>query len=165
MKWITHQIGGFLTAIALQLPAAGICAALAGSILPDILDQKLSGLGRTRKQRQKIFNQVHRGASHWFGWWLGLLLAPLVWLSPGLAPDIAAGLAIGGLSHVALDMLTTMGVPILPFCRRHKVSLHLCSTGKAGEYVFLSVMVCAGIFYFWTSCPQICGNFLSIPLK
>lgn len=155
MKWITHQTGGLLAAAILQLPIASIGAALAGSILPDIMDQKISGLGHTRRQKQKFFNQLHRGASHWFGWWLALLVAPFIWLQPGLAADIIAGLALGALSHVVLDMLTTMGVPILPFSRKHKVSLKICSTGKAGEYVFLAIMLCCGIGWLCMLYPQI----------
>lgn len=141
MKWITHQTGAVAAGLALQMPLLAVGAAFAGAILPDVLDQSISRMGRNKKQRQKIFNRIHRGNSHWFGWWLGLFIvgaaAPL---SP-VCKALCAGLAMGATSHVLLDMLTTQGVPLLPFTRKNRVSLSLCSTGKMGEYVFLAAIV------------------------
>lgn len=148
MKWITHQTGAIVLGLALQLPAAGIAAASAGAILPDLADQKIAALAPGRRQRQKIFNKIHRGATHWFGWWLGLFLAVLYFPLQPLASEIAAGLAFGGLSHVALDMLTPHGVPLLPFARNRRVAIAMCGTGSAGEYVFLLLLLGAGLFFF-----------------
>lgn len=146
MKWITHQTGAVLGALALGLPWPGIAAAGAGAVFPDVIDQKISGLAATRRGRQKIFNKIHRGPSHWFGWWLLLLAVLAVW--PPLARDAAAGFVFGALSHIALDMLTPQGVPLRPFSRRGRLALPVCSTGKAGEYVFLALLLAAGGLYF-----------------
>ena len=56
---------------------------------------------------------------------------------------MCTGLALGGLSHVVLDMLTVQGVPLLPFSRKNRFSLKLCKTGGVGEYVFLACMLAA----------------------
>lgn len=144
MKWITHQATAVAAALALHLPAAGVAAACAGAVLPDMLDQRMAGLAPTRRGRQRIFNAVHRGITHWFGWWLGLCVAAFVLPAAELGPigrDVLLGLGFGGLSHVALDMLTPSGVPLTPFSRRNRVSLRLCSTGSLGEYCFLACVV------------------------
>lgn len=160
MKWITHQTGAILLATGLQLPWVGVAAAAAGAILPDVVDQRISGLGATRKQKQKIFNRIHRGNSHWFGWWLALALAALFAPLQPLVRDLMAGLAFGSLSHVLLDMMTTRGVPLLPFTVKNKFSLHLCSTGKLSEYIFLAAMfVCGVYFYKEEIISYLSGNF------
>lgn len=144
MKWITHQATAVAAALALHLPLGGIAAACAGAVLPDVLDQRMAGLAPTRRGQQKIFNAVHRGTTHWFGWWLAVCAAAFV-LTPAslgsLGRDALLGLGFGGLSHVLLDMLTPSGVPLTPFSRQNKLSLKLCSTGSLGEYCFLACVV------------------------
>lgn len=145
MKWFTHQTVAVAAAIALHMPPVGIAATLAGAILPDVIDHKIAGRGRNR---QKIFNKIHRGASHWFGWYLALLLCGF---ALNLAPresDIVLGLAFGALMHIALDMLTPAGVPLvppLPFLvglkGKVRISLNMFSTGSLQEYVFLVISV------------------------
>ena len=95
MKWITHQTGAVAAGLALQMPLLAVGAAFAGAILPDVLDQSISRMGRNKKQRQKIFNRIHRGNSHWFGWWLGLfIVSAAAPLSP-VCKALCAGLAMG----------------------------------------------------------------------
>lgn len=147
MRWITHQTGAVAIGVALQLPPLAVAAAFFGAVLPDVLDQSLSRLGRTKRQRQRIFNSIHRGSSHWAGWWLGLLLLCAAAPMPPAALAAGAGFFIGATSHVFLDMLTTQGVPLLPFSRKNRFSLGMCSTGKAGEYVFLAAIVAASVWF------------------
>ena len=64
-----------------------------------------------------------------------------------LLRPVCVGLAVGGLSHVILDMLTPQGVPFLPFSRKNRFSLKLCKTGGIGEYLFLAAML-AGMAFF-----------------
>ena len=161
MKWITHQATAVAAALALHLPLEGVAATCAGAVLPDVLDQRIAGLAPTRGGRQKVFNAIHRGTTHWFGWWLAICVAAFV-LSPGslgslkfgsahldsLGRDALLGLGFGGLSHVLLDMLTPSGVPLTPFSRQNKLSLNLCSTGSLGEYCFLACVVGATWLFF-----------------
>jgi inner membrane protein len=143
VKWITHQAAAVAAALALDLPPGGVLAACAGAVLPDVLDQRLSGLALTSRGRQRIFNRVHRGITHWFGWWVvlfaGAAAAPV---SPP-AQAMLAGLGFGGLSHVLLDMCTPQGVPLRPFSRAGRFSLNLCTTGSLGEYCFLACIAAA----------------------
>lgn len=152
MKWFTHQTVAVAAAIALHMPPVGIAAVAVGAILPDMIDHKIAGRG---PNRQKIFNKIHRGASHWFGWYVAVLLgAMLVPLAPRES-DIVLGLAFGAISHIALDMLTPSGVPLvppLPFVAglkgKGRVSLNMCSTGSVHEYIFLVASV--GILWLIT---------------
>lgn len=163
MKWFTHQSIAVAAALALHMPPVGVAGVILGSVLPDVVDQRLA---RLTPNPQKTFNRIHRGASHWFGWYVALLLTALLWplagdmtgllrgmhlpflekilghtavQFPSQLPSLLAGLGFGALLHVALDMLTPSGVPLTPFSRRRKLSLKLCSTGSLGEYVFLAV--------------------------
>lgn len=146
MKWITHQTGAVIGALALALPLPAVIASAFGAVAPDVIDQQISGLASTRKKKQKLFNRLHRGASHWFGWWLGLLLISFALPWPPLLRDVAIGLALGVLSHVMLDLLTPRGVPLLPFTQKFRVAVPVCSTGKPGEYLFLFAMLAIGWF-------------------
>ncbi len=143
MKWLTHQSAAVAAALALQLPPAGIVAACVGAVLPDVLDQRLAGLAGSKRARQRVFNRIHRGATHWFGWWLVLLLAGMVLPLPPVERAALLGVGFGGISHVILDMLTPQGVPLQPFSRKGRFSLKLCSTGSLGEYCFLAAIVAA----------------------
>lgn len=148
MKWITHQAGAIFLGLSLGLPTAGVACASAGAILPDVIDQKISGLGSTRGQRQRIFNRIHRGASHWFGWWFIILIGAACYPFGYMGNEVLAGLAFGGLSHVGFDMLTPQGVPLTPFSRKKRLSLNLCRTGSIGEYIFLGcLLICGGILF------------------
>lgn len=148
MKWITHQTGAFLGSLMLGMPWPGVAAAGVGAVFPDIIDQKISSLGPTRKKRQKIFNQIHRGSSHWIGWWFPIFLLALSVPLPAVVRDATAGFAFGAVSHVMLDMLTPQGVPVWPFSRQRKIAVPLCSTGKTGEYVFLLALLAIGMLWF-----------------
>ena len=71
MKWITHQTAGVGAALALHLPLEGVVSACLGAILPDKLDQAIA---KRSRNPQRTFNQIHRGTTHWFGWWVAILL-------------------------------------------------------------------------------------------
>lgn len=141
MKWATHQAMAVMGSFALGLPAAGIAAAWAGSVLPDIIDQR-SAAGMFFRQRR--FNKAHRKSSHWFGWWLVPLAAAHLGLLGPLPDSAMEGFALGCLSHVLLDLCTTKGVPLLPF-GDGKLSLRICSTGSVAEYAILGM----SILLFW----------------
>ena len=163
MKWFTHQAIAVAGALALGMPPVGVGGVVLGSVLPDVIDQRLAKL---TPHPQKTFNRIHRGASHWFGWYAALMLLALVvpvsahislnevahalglsaatarhlaGTSSALLPPLLAGIGFGALMHVVLDMLTPSGVPLTPFSRQNKLSLKLCSTGSLGEYLFLAV--------------------------
>lgn len=148
MKWITHQTGAVFLGLALGLSPAGVASASVGALVPDIVDQKVSNLGSTRAQRQRIFNKIHRGTSHWFGWWLAMLAGAFCFPLQFIPSDALAGVAFGGLSHVALDMLTPYGVPVLPFSRKTRVSLNMCKTGSAAEYIFLGCIALLSAYMY-----------------
>lgn len=156
MRWPTHQAAGLVLALLCHLPPAGIAAAVAGAVVPDILDRKLAGLAPGRRLQQKVFNKIHRSTTHWVGWWVALLLwltcaPPQLALAPWQQP-LALGLTLGALSHVVLDMLTPHGVPLLPITRRWKVAVPLCSTGSWQEYLFLAACLALGA---WLARPEI----------
>lgn len=154
MKWITHQTGAVICGLALSLPLAGLIGAGVGSILPDLVDQQRAAKA-PRQKRQKTFNRLHRGASHWFGWWLILFLLLMALPLPSLVLDAGAGLFLGALAHIGMDLLTPRGVPVLPLGRSPRVALPICSTGSLREYLFLAFMAGAAIFWFWEPLAEV----------
>lgn len=135
MKWITHQAGALAAALWFQADPA-VCVGMAGgAVLPDMLERMVSRGNRRR------FLRIHREWLHWFGWYAGLLAAALV---PSPAPSVrllAAGAALGALSHLLLDALNPSGVPLLPFRSRPRLRYGLVSTGSWGEWC-LAGMLC-----------------------
>lgn len=142
MKWATHQAMAVMAAFAVGMPLSGIAAAWAGSVVPDILDQREAGKALIFRQRK--FNKVHRRTSHWFGWWLLLWLFPFVDIMGPLPGALICGFGFGALTHCLLDMCTTHGTPLLPFAEK-RFSFKICSTGCLGEYSIL--IMC--IIVFW----------------
>lgn len=102
----------------------GALLAGAGSVLPDILDF-LAGR--------------HRGIGHTL-----LILPPLLLLSLG-SPGIGVPLLVGVSSHIALDLFTVRGCPLLyplndtPYhCLRRNRRI---KTGTAGEWAILAFLL------------------------
>ncbi|MDR2819263.1 MAG: hypothetical protein LBB60_01840 [Desulfovibrio sp.] len=90
-------------ALVLNLPPAGVLAACAGAVLPDVLDQRVARLAGTGRGQQRAFNRIHRGATHWFGWWVALFLGALVVpLTPAMQTTLT-GLCFGGLQHFKVE--------------------------------------------------------------
>ena len=138
MRWLTHQSCAVGIALCSHMSWIGVCAAFFGGILPDIFDQKMAkACSVTKKGQQRVFGQVHRGISHWFGLYVLLILALDRYMFQASVHAIILGLAIGALSHVLLDMLTPKGVPLLPLSKKWRLAIPVCSTGSVREYMFL----------------------------
>ncbi|MGX8717976.1 MAG: metal-dependent hydrolase [Desulfovibrio sp.] len=141
MKWLTHQCMALMGLYALGASLPALCAGWAGSIAPDALDRRLAGRAFFR---QRAFNKLHRGASHWPGWWLLGWAASQAGLLGPLPDSMAGGFALGALSHTLLDLCTTRGIPLLPFGKK-RASLRICATGSFAEYAILAMT----IIVFW----------------
>lgn len=147
MRWFTHKSVALAGAMWLGVPLPGVVGVAAGSILPDCLDMTIAGRDKSRFQR------LHRGFTHWGGWYVLLLfLVPSLGGLPGVreipagfglpdsaVADVLLGLGFGALSHVLLDALNPSGVPLLPWRKHPRLSLNMVVTGSFGEHVFLLV--------------------------
>ena len=107
MKWITHQTAGVGAALALHLPLEGVVAACLGAILPDKLDQAIA---KRSRNPQRTFNQIHRGTTHWFGWWVAILLVACSHLVPPHWQPALLGIGLGGISHVVFLIGGSLGL-------------------------------------------------------
>ena len=142
MKWINHRITATATVLILGGGIFPAAMAYLGSTLPDVLEGKPpaeTGLFGAWRKRQ--WSKKHRGASHWFGWfviasWLAWIYAPpLHWIF------------IGGLLHLAGDALTPGGIPLLPVKNGPRISAKLFYTGSLKEYLFVAMFLAAGFIY------------------
>ena len=155
MKWFTHKAIAIAGALALEASPPGLFATLVGSILPDLADRTFA-MGNKQQWRR-----IHRQTSHWMGWYLlfmilGLMNFPLKHfaLSPianQLFSEIMLWVGFGGITHVLLDSLTPMGIPMWPFGSKKRIGLSLISTGSVGELVFLIISIsCIISQYNWS---------------
>ncbi len=159
MKWFTHKAVAVAGSLVAGAHAGALVAVLVGSILPDMVDTAFA------HGDKRVWRRIHRQASHWFGWYILLILfgfiCPLqdvtgdllrtVTISfPGisrsalsaaehLGNDLIIWVGIGGLVHVLLDALTPMRVPVYPFGGSKRFGINLVSTGTWQEYAFLII--------------------------
>ena len=128
---------------------------LLGSVLPDAVDMAIA-----RKNRS-LFQRIHRGTTHWPGWYVLLLIGVQLGLpderglsrlveplfasaGQALAAQSAlfgvaavTGIALGALSHLLLDAFNPTGIPISPFGGKPRLILARIPTGTLGELGFL----------------------------
>lgn len=147
LTMLEHQTNiGFTKENMIILSVYGSAAVL-GSLLPDI-DIKGSKISNKNKIASFIIRTFfgHRGFTH--SMLCYALLSMGVFFLSGMIPGgyggyITKGFMIGYLSHLILDMLNPMGVPLL-FPNKKMVSIAGIKTGGFLEnFVFLGL--CAGV--------------------
>lgn len=159
MKWFTHKAVAVAGALAAGAHPGALVAVLVGSVLPDMVDTAMA------RGDQKVWRRIHRQTSHWFGWYLIIIILGFTFPTqrlvldllrathitfPGVSPaalaqvsgignDLVVWVGIGGLIHILLDALTPMRVPLYPFGGKKRFGINLVSTGTWRETVFLFV--------------------------
>lgn len=142
MQGSTHVAFGVATGLAvarwqgLPLPTAAAWGAMAGvaALAPDWIQLNVPGVSKTVKGLLG-----HRGFSHWL-WAAGALYLA----ARAIYPALAVPLALGWLSHLALDTFNAPGVPLLwPLSR---VQLASSKTGGLLDQA-LRWLSAAGILY------------------
>lgn len=125
-----------------------IPAAVISCLLPDI-DHPKSLLGQRLSWISKPIARAfgHRGFTHsllavFGGLTLFYLQVPESWILPA---DALQGLVVGYLSHIAADMLTPAGVPLLWPCRwRFRLPILFPRSGNQLERILcLALLICA----------------------
>lgn len=169
MMGTTHKLGGFCTgimasAIMTQLPLTTekltMCAILVGgsvvgSLLPDI-DHTNSTMGKKHKVISKCTNVLfgHRGITHaplvyflLFGILFNILNHANFTLQP-FAMTAVFGLFLGIMSHLALDIITKSGIPIMYPFSKEKVHIAKFRSDKDNGKVSLFLLVITVIVVF-----------------
>lgn len=162
MNYKTHVIGGISASLIanyliveksiITLPENNklivapilIAGAVVGSLLPD-LDHSKSFLGGRLKIISKPINLIfgHRGITHSLSFWITAIITLLLYgknyVSDGSYDTyllLIMGIGIGGFSHLFLDSLTKLGIPIFYPFSKYRLSLMSFTTGGIGEKVF-----------------------------
>ena len=68
MKWFTHKAVGAAVALAAGANAGTLVAVLLGSIMPDLVDRAIA------RGNKSLWRRIHRQSSHWFGWYVLIIL-------------------------------------------------------------------------------------------
>ncbi|NPB04767.1 MAG: metal-dependent hydrolase [Aquificae bacterium] len=150
MKGATHALGGLVFAYLFGVPDYAVPAAVVGALFPDV-DLKFSRLVPSKGSKKTLWN-THRGFTHHP---LAVLILFLLWAylegaypEYGFYWDFLYGFWVGYLSHLALDALTKLGIPVgtgyYP-----RFGLRLMKTGGLGEKVFAVLLAVAflGLLY------------------
>ena len=166
----THLTGGFAVAGLLLTvspvpPMTAVVvgtAALAGSLLPDIdkRGSKVSNKVGLLGSLVRLFT-THRGVLHDPTLYIGVYAAlRLLCDLPGIGWFAVTGLLAGILSHIFLDALTAMGVPVLLLdllrlpldgkLKRRKYRLLKLTTGGVGEWLAAALLSAGGGYLFLT---------------
>lgn len=142
MMGVTHALGGALVGLATG-GAGGALAGTLGALLPDV-DHPRSIIGRRAGIIGGAVRLVvgHRGALHSGLAVVGALVAG--WALGGWWWPASLGYA----SHVALDMLTSSGVPLL-WPARQRVRLIGLRTGGIIERLIMLVLGAVLIWQLW----------------
>ena len=167
MNYKTHVMGGVLLGLLTVSSASNILnininedisvsviymsGAVVGSIFPDI-DHNGSYIGRRVKPLSKLINTAfgHRGATH-SPFLIVLftsilyLLNKLIWLDSSFS-ILIAGLFIGMISHVLLDLITKEGVPLFYPLNKEKISLIGITTGGFVESIIGTFLTVAALY-------------------
>ena len=118
-----------------------------GSILPDI-DHYKSMISKFIIAPYITKVLTHRGFTHSI---LGFITVTLTTIITIHRWDIVAGIAIGYISHIVADMLTSQGVQLMwPKRKRYKFPFTF-STGSEYESIFTNVSVILSIYYAVTN--------------
>jgi inner membrane protein len=115
-----------------------------GAILPDI-DEPHSYIGNKFSFLSKFFKLLglkHRTFTH------ALIFPSLVTLL-GIIHPIFFFIAYGIVMHILGDFLTKSGVPLFYPAFKKKFGLKVFKTGSLGEFLFICVMSCFVLYYFF----------------
>lgn len=146
----THILGGLVFGFLFDVPGYAMPFAVIGSVFPDI-DLTFSRL-IPEKGKKKTLLSTHRGFTHHP---LAVLALFFLWLylektfpQYHFYWQFLYGFWVGYLSHLVLDMLTPLGIPVgLSYYPRLKIGI--MSTGGTGEkfFRFLLAFAFIGIVY------------------
>lgn len=137
--------------------------AFSGSSAPDWLEipsPKKGWFGQLKRDSHgnMIRTSVipHRTITHYLPAWVFLLYYAFSNLSAGMAWELAFAFAVGGLTHVLVDMPNPMGVPIFSPFHRYRLGAKFSRKKagnefgwwKSGEHDVLIAAIYIGIGYF-----------------
>lgn len=167
MNYKAHSMGGVCSGLAFSIATMPpenhffyisviTVSSLFGSLLPDI-DEPNSFIGKKVWLLSKLikFTTGHRGIFHTL---IITLIFPLIYfltkdneifLKLSWLPyqNIIIGLTIGYLSHLLMDSMTEMGVPLLWPITKEKISIMKLKTNKH-EWIAVSLFVLLVIVVF-----------------
>lgn len=146
----THIIGGLAASLALTQftnydPVLLVGAGVIGALIPDICHGG-SKMGRTFPMLSKVINIIfgHRSFTHSL---LFLVLIAIIMNSFVTNEAIIAGILIGIVSHMILDMATKNGIKLL-YPLKITVRFPITTrTGSAVEYVVMAILSVLSVYF------------------
>ncbi|OMH40568.1 metal-dependent hydrolase [Desulfurobacterium indicum] len=135
----THILAGVAVALYFKLP---IFPAVFGSVFPDV------DLKKGFPKKRTLFNS-HRGITHHVA--IPVILTFMLFFFKDVIPSVifrdVLSFSLGYASHLLLDSLTPLGVPV-GFSYRQRFSFKLLKSGKLSEIIvaLLLLIFLAGIF-------------------
>lgn len=129
---------------------------LVGSLTPDI-DLRTSTIGKTLKPVSAVANKMFGHRTLFHGPILYLLLYFILMLNYPQAQMYGIAFLFGVTSHLLLDMLNKVGIPLFyPFSRRFHIAN--IKTGGKGERIAASLLLIAGVALAITNITTLVHN-------
>ena len=133
MKWFTHKAVAVAGALAAGAHPAALFAVMIGSVLPDMVDTAMA------RGDKKVWRRIHRQTSHWFGWYLVIIILGFLIPTQRIVLDLlrATHITFPGVSPSALAQVSGIGNDLLVWVGIGGL-IHV-STGTWRETIFLFV--------------------------
>ena len=105
MKWFTHKAVAVAGALAAGAHPAALFAVMIGSVLPDMVDTAMA------RGDKKVWRRIHRQTSHWFGWYLVIIILGFLIPTQRIVLDLlrATHITFPGVSPSALAQVSGIG--------------------------------------------------------
>ena len=109
MKWFTHKAVAVAGALAAGAHPAALFAVMIGSVLPDMVDTAMA------RGDKKVWRRIHRQTSHWFGWYLVIIILGFLIPTQRIVLDLlrATHITFPGVSPSALAQVSGIGNDLL----------------------------------------------------
>ena len=110
MKWFTHKAVAVAGALAAGAHPGALVAVMVGSVLPDMVDTAMA------RGDQKVWRRIHRQTSHWFGWYLIIIILGFTFPTQRIVLDLlrATHISFPGVSPSALAQVSGIGNDTCP---------------------------------------------------
>lgn len=119
--------------------------AAAGAILlgGSPLEAAAATLGARLPDQVEVIGIPHRGVSHWP--WPWVLAVWVLWAQHTFLSNVLAWWLAGALAHIAADLFTVGGIPLL--FPNWRIRLGVLRTGSYGEYFVVALFVLAAAMH------------------
>ena len=136
MKWFTHKAVAVAGALAAGAHPAALFAVMVGSVLPDMVDTAMA------RGDKKVWRRIHRQTSHWFGWYLIIIVLGFLIPTQRIVLDLlrATHITFPGVSPAALAQVRALLSGAEPIEGVRGITIHENCVARDNRYDLMIVV-------------------------